>query len=109
MLWDSMMRLVRAVHTQPTSVANQQRGPLSVAERYEFGSWKLLYNEVEVRQRGEPYNPCRIQDYAREGHPLFSFACAQDEGVGRAGGDGGLGGHGGGDLGSSGSGGGWDE
>ena len=66
-LWESMFQLVEAVTFTPDIL-----GPgVQVARKYKFKGWRLVYNELEAAS--DPYQPCKINRYAKEKHPLYSY------------------------------------
>ena len=70
--WESMLELVELVHAHPEDLA--PGGVLSVHQRFAFKGWRLSYNQLEVAAAGEPYNPCKFNQYEVEKHALFGFA-----------------------------------
>jgi hypothetical protein len=66
-LWESLFELVEAVTFTPDVL-----GPgVQVAKKFKYKGWRLVYNELEAAS--DPYNPCKINNYAKEKHPLYSY------------------------------------
>ena len=66
-LWESMFELVEAVTFTPDVL-----GPgVQVARKFKYKGWRLVYNELEALS--EPYQPCKINRYAKEKHRLYSY------------------------------------
>jgi len=66
-LWESMFDLVEAVTFTPEVLGSG----VQVARQFKYKGWKLVYNELEAAT--DPYQPCKINQYAKEKHPLYSY------------------------------------
>lgn len=70
-LWTTMHDVVHAVHVEPETLP--QDGSFSVRDRYRFGGWHMVYNELELEAEGKNYNPCLFNTYRDQNDPLFGF------------------------------------
>lgn len=66
-LWESMLELVERVHYYPAVLGKVQ----VQGERYRYKGWRLVYNQLEALS--EPYQPCKVNQYERDNHPLYGF------------------------------------
>ena len=66
-LWESMFELVENIHFTPEALGSG----VQVARKFRYKGWRLVYNELEAAS--DPYQACKINQYAKEKHPLYSY------------------------------------
>mmetsp|Transcript_12620 Transcript_12620/g.20393 ORF Transcript_12620/g.20393 Transcript_12620/m.20393 type:complete len:509 (-) Transcript_12620:79-1605(-) len=66
---DGMIDLVHRIHVNPKEFGQVD---FSVEGKYKYHGWELIYNELEAKS-WEPYRACKMNEYVKEKHPLYSY------------------------------------
>ena len=54
-IWRTMAQLLALIHQEPHKLDKR----LTVASKYSFQGWDLVFNEAEEQASGRRYNPCK--------------------------------------------------